>query len=408
MKKLYRKDKVHPSPPLVSDHLAFLPATILTLTVALSPEDREVLAYLISCSGSSGNFSGGRRNTQKGGVGGSGGDHPPLFHCNCFRCYMSFWVRWDSSPNHQLIHEIIDAFEDGLFQTKNMKNKKERRKKSCNGLDDGKSLDESSERDELGESESVGVSTDGEVGGDEGEEGSEKGSVRWFVSILGEKIWGVLDSIKGGKEEKVGRFTIKSTYKLLCVVSPLPHTLKPSTSLRILDKANLLQQKILDSKFCQLCGVVEESTDHARFTVHKQSALGLGLRFQGGMIDLCATIIRSSEFVAEIQSASVPCNVGWTKLNCDGEVSSDGFHIATGLCVQDHSGHIIALRASIHLSSPVIVVKVYAVLQETVLAVEKVWSAVVVESNCLELLQSLVHLLILAVVLSKLSPMISK
>ncbi|KAF8414172.1 hypothetical protein HHK36_002171 [Tetracentron sinense] len=138
MKKLYRKGKVHPSLPLISDHLALLPATILTLTAALSPEDREVLAYLISCSSSSGSFSGDRRNTQKSGVGGSGSgsDHPPLFHCNCFRCYMSYWVRWDSSPNRQLIHEIIDAFEDGLLQKKNSKNKKERRRRVYNGSDD--------------------------------------------------------------------------------------------------------------------------------------------------------------------------------------------------------------------------------------------------------------------------------
>ncbi|KAF8391616.1 hypothetical protein HHK36_023922 [Tetracentron sinense] len=155
MKKLYRKGKVHPSPPLISDHLAFLPATILTLTVTLSPEDREVLAYLISCSGSSGSFPGDRRNTQKSKSVGGVGDHPPMFRCNCFRCYMSYWVRWDSSPNRQVIHEIIDAFEDGLLQKKNTKNRKERRKGVYIGSDEVKGFEVSSGGDELDESESV-------------------------------------------------------------------------------------------------------------------------------------------------------------------------------------------------------------------------------------------------------------
>ncbi|RYR12016.1 hypothetical protein Ahy_B04g069531 [Arachis hypogaea] len=117
MKKLYRKGTVHPSPPIISDQLSFLPATILTLTAALTPEDREVLAYLISCSSSSNNP---RRTTttttSRSSSASGGGDHAPVFSCNCFRCYMSYWVRWDSSPNRQLIHEIIDAFEEWLAQ----------------------------------------------------------------------------------------------------------------------------------------------------------------------------------------------------------------------------------------------------------------------------------------------------
>ncbi|XP_042517890.1 uncharacterized protein LOC122091783 [Macadamia integrifolia] len=131
-----KKRKVHPSPPAVSDHLAFLPATLLTLTVTLSPEEKEVLAYLISCTGNSTDV---RRNTQKTAAvaGRGGGDHPSSFNCNCFRCYMSYWVRWDSSPNRQLIHEILDAFEDGLLQhqraNSNYKNKRERKKRGGHG-----------------------------------------------------------------------------------------------------------------------------------------------------------------------------------------------------------------------------------------------------------------------------------
>ncbi|KAH7545283.1 hypothetical protein FEM48_Zijuj01G0077200 [Ziziphus jujuba var. spinosa] len=216
MKKLYRKGTVHPSPPIISDHLSFLPAAILTLTVALSPEDREVLAYLISCSNSAGvnsSSSGQRRTTQrscgKGGVAGAtsssssggGGDHPPQFNCNCFRCYTSFWVRWDSSPNRQLIHEIIDAFEDGLLAqskgAKNNNNRKERRKRGGgggggnNGSGELKRSELSSGKDELVESESVVEETSSGGGDGVGDEEAEKGSVRRFVSFIGERIWGV-------------------------------------------------------------------------------------------------------------------------------------------------------------------------------------------------------------------------
>ncbi|KAF3451796.1 hypothetical protein FNV43_RR07892 [Rhamnella rubrinervis] len=210
MKKLYRKGTVHPSPPIISDHLSFLPAAILTLTAALSQEDREVLAYLISCSNSSVNLSSGgqvRKTTQrsygKGVVAGvSSGDHPPQFNCNCFRCYTSFWVRWDASPNRQLIHEIIDAFEDGLqTQNKGVKSnsRKERRKRGgCgNGSGELKRSEPSSGKEELDGSKSVQETSSGcgggSDGGDEGagEEESEKGSVRRFVSFIGERIWGV-------------------------------------------------------------------------------------------------------------------------------------------------------------------------------------------------------------------------
>ncbi|KAI4295981.1 hypothetical protein L6164_035974 [Bauhinia variegata] len=200
MKKLYRRGTVHPSPPIISDQLSFLPATILTLTAALTPEDREVLAYLLSCSSNNTtpafiNFSGNpRRNTPKSSV--AKGDHPPLFDCSCFRCYMSYWVRWDSSPNRQLIHEIIDAFEDWLAQSsKGGKNKKERRNKKNRSGELKNSELMSSGNNELGETESVGESSsssssaDG-VGEEHGDGNEEKGSVRRFVSFIGERIWG--------------------------------------------------------------------------------------------------------------------------------------------------------------------------------------------------------------------------
>ncbi|KAE8659778.1 hypothetical protein F3Y22_tig00116962pilonHSYRG01073 [Hibiscus syriacus] len=203
MKKLYGRGTVHPSPPITTDHLSCLPFTILTLAAALSPEDREVLAYLISCSNNDlDNFSTHGKNTQKyqtkrsSSGSASDRDHPPLFTCDCFRCYMSYWVRWDSSPNRQLIHEIIDAFEDGLSQSKKTKSKKDRKKE--NGGDGSGGLervDLSLRKDESSELKSVEASSSscgGEVCGDDGEEeGTEKSTVRRFVNFIGERIWNV-------------------------------------------------------------------------------------------------------------------------------------------------------------------------------------------------------------------------
>lgn len=114
---------------------------------------------------------------------------------------MSFWARWDSSPNRQLIHEIIDAFEDGLAQNKKTnKSKKERKKKGSSAADhhgSGTGLkrpdlsirkDDSSELASMEESSSSSSSTGCE---DDGEEGTEKGSVRRFVNFIGERIWNV-------------------------------------------------------------------------------------------------------------------------------------------------------------------------------------------------------------------------
>ncbi|KAG8490638.1 hypothetical protein CXB51_013905 [Gossypium anomalum] len=204
MKKLYRRGTVHPSPSITTDHLSFLPATILTLSAALSPEDKQVLAYLISCSNNDfGNFSGRRKNTPKPQTkrsfssSSSDHDHPPLFTCDCFRCYMSYWVRWDSSPNRQLIHEIIDAFEDEVAQSKKTKSKKERKKKGgvTGGSGSSKRPDLSLRKGDSGELKTVEQSSNsvdgGNGGGDDGEEGIEKGSVRRLVSFIGERIWNV-------------------------------------------------------------------------------------------------------------------------------------------------------------------------------------------------------------------------
>lgn len=132
---------------------------------------------------------------------------------------MSYWVRWDSSSNRQLIHEIIDAFEDGLVlvqQNKkdnknNNNNKKKVRRKSggCSGggstsTTTGATSDELNRsgthlsKVEFGDLESIkeinssSSSSNGEVENDDGEEdGFEKGAVRKFVSSIGERIWSV-------------------------------------------------------------------------------------------------------------------------------------------------------------------------------------------------------------------------
>ncbi|XP_011000661.1 PREDICTED: uncharacterized protein LOC105108157 [Populus euphratica] len=223
MKKLYRKGTVHPSPPIISDHLSFLPATILTLTAALSPEDREVLAYLISCSSnnnilcSNWSYMNSRKSSSRQKTtsytknsSSSNNDHPPMFNCDCFRCYMIYWIRWDSSPNRQLIHEIIDAFEDWWLlkqgrsgSSSGKKNKKDRKRKGNSQgsgelikgaelrmkhrMDESNSVDENRSAGGGGE---VAATAAGGGGGEE--EVTDKGSVRRFVSFIGERIWGVL------------------------------------------------------------------------------------------------------------------------------------------------------------------------------------------------------------------------
>src|ERR1700732_4239496 len=96
--------------------------SITTLMNALTPEDSKVLAYLNSCSSFENMHD--RRNgcvSSKAYVGGgsssvdeAGRDHTPLFDCNCFRCYKSFWERWNSSPNRQIIDEIKNFHEEWL------------------------------------------------------------------------------------------------------------------------------------------------------------------------------------------------------------------------------------------------------------------------------------------------------
>ncbi|KAL0697647.1 hypothetical protein Bca4012_053769 [Brassica carinata] len=223
MKKLYRKGTVHPSPHIkTDDHLLsdLLPVAIFSLAAVLSPEDREVLAYLISTA----SYSTSRMNKTKPHKDYRLDNHSPLFHCDCFSCYTCYWVRWDSSPNRQLIHEIIDAFEDNLEkrkQTKKKKNvsgKKDRRKRlGKSSALANPSFDTNGSETTIQLTDSIASScacssssklVDGTSGcngglkpmeefraGDGSEEAEqkeeEKGSVKRFVSFIGEKVFGV-------------------------------------------------------------------------------------------------------------------------------------------------------------------------------------------------------------------------
>ncbi|CAH8349834.1 unnamed protein product [Eruca vesicaria subsp. sativa] len=136
--KIKKKGKVHPSPPLPSfpsssssskgddclSVLKLLPAVILLLVSSLSPEDKQVLAYLITRTLPTTSNTVSRSSKKKSRT----LHKPPLFDCECFECYTSYWLRWDSSPNRELIHQIIEAYEDHL--TKSEKSNVRGRKKS--------------------------------------------------------------------------------------------------------------------------------------------------------------------------------------------------------------------------------------------------------------------------------------
>ncbi|XP_021286921.1 uncharacterized protein LOC110418502 [Herrania umbratica] len=107
--------------------LKLLPVAILTLALPLPPQDQEVLAYMITRSIISttnpSTFNHQSKNKCKKGK-------APLFQCGCFDCYTRFWHRWDSSPNRDLIHQVIEAFEDHLLQNEvSKKHNKAARKK---------------------------------------------------------------------------------------------------------------------------------------------------------------------------------------------------------------------------------------------------------------------------------------
>lgn len=114
---------------------------------------------------------------------------------------MSFWARWDASPNRQVIHDIIETYEEGLLPegskkrtTKRSRKKREKRVSELKGERDHHQSSSRGElvKDELGESESVELSHDYDDHDDDLEaETSEKDSVRNIMSFLGEKLWSI-------------------------------------------------------------------------------------------------------------------------------------------------------------------------------------------------------------------------
>ncbi|XP_068666280.1 uncharacterized protein [Aristolochia californica] len=142
MKNLYPKSKgkIYPSPssaataassssssPTSTAHvLNLLPAAILALISVLGFEDREVLATLILRSMKTPSLILEEKKKCKNPPNTA---HKPLLDCPCFDCYTSFWIRWDSSPNRELIHQAIEAFEEHLAKGETPKKgrKKDRR-----------------------------------------------------------------------------------------------------------------------------------------------------------------------------------------------------------------------------------------------------------------------------------------
>ncbi|KAF4390543.1 hypothetical protein F8388_006040 [Cannabis sativa] len=176
--KIKNKGKVYPSPNSSSSSssssndteilsvLKLLPAAILALASVLSLEDKEVLAYMItrsmktSSSSSSSSSLVTKESKKKSSKKGSGnnnnnnnnnnnsnniGHKPPMFDCDCFDCYTSYWFRWDSSPNRELIHQVIEAFEDHLSHGEKSKNNNNNNNNNNSGR--GKRRDKLGRRD---------------------------------------------------------------------------------------------------------------------------------------------------------------------------------------------------------------------------------------------------------------------
>ncbi|KAG7593055.1 hypothetical protein ISN45_Aa01g018900 [Arabidopsis thaliana x Arabidopsis arenosa] len=133
--KVMKKGKVHPTHPLPpsfsssngDDSLSvfkLLPAAILVLVSVLSAEDREVLAYLITRSLNTTTVvlvSSKKKRSH---------DKVPLFDCGCFDCYTSYWSKWDSSSDRELINQIIETFEDHLTSDENSASHKSKKNKN--------------------------------------------------------------------------------------------------------------------------------------------------------------------------------------------------------------------------------------------------------------------------------------
>ncbi|CAH9119278.1 unnamed protein product [Cuscuta europaea] len=184
-KKPHSKTTVHPTPPL-TDKRAFLPDSVISMAGALSEDEQEALAYIISRP-----FGNNNRTTTTAD---GGADHPPAFDCHCFNCYVSYWARWDSSPNRHLIHQAIDAYEDDI-QIKKEKNrggkKKSGSKDSCSSSGEKprnyEVITNGEDSGDVGTAEERLGSAGGGGGGSEDERAEQKGALRRVMAFLGEK-----------------------------------------------------------------------------------------------------------------------------------------------------------------------------------------------------------------------------
>ncbi|XP_073002770.1 uncharacterized protein [Typha latifolia] len=202
MRKLYngKGRRIHPTPPAPVSAQAMLPAAVMALAAALTAEEQEVLSYLLSCGG--GGYRGRRRHAA----------HVPELGCACFTCYKSFWARWDASPNRHVIHQIIDAVEEGIQEKERRhevrggrRRRRRRSRSSAAGAEAEAEAEAEEERKVLSMMDGGHVADDDDDGGDDDDydddddddddccmdEDGDKSTVRKLVSFIGERVWGV-------------------------------------------------------------------------------------------------------------------------------------------------------------------------------------------------------------------------
>lgn len=63
------------------------------------------------------------------------GKHKVSSTCDCFSCYSSFWSRWNTSPNRDLMNEILDVIEEGPKSSKGKKKKRADKKRAALGAE---------------------------------------------------------------------------------------------------------------------------------------------------------------------------------------------------------------------------------------------------------------------------------
>ncbi|KAK1365635.1 Mucin-17 like [Heracleum sosnowskyi] len=138
------KGKVHPSPSAHSlspaedifSILKLLPATILVLVSVLSLQDREVLAFLITRSLKSATPSSQiteKKNKEETKLLPENQHKILAFDCDCFNCYTSYWYKWDSSSNREIITQAIEAFDEDLNNDEQFKKSNRVKKKDKMG-----------------------------------------------------------------------------------------------------------------------------------------------------------------------------------------------------------------------------------------------------------------------------------